>query len=287
MATPGRTEKRLSGRHADFRPRARPCVGAGGFAKRSLSPPMGWQRGRARRGDDAVPRAGRLPDPRTAMSIHGHMMVPSPGGADVSGSMRSLLRASTMELHAAVDSRFAPMLDAGEAGYRSFLLASAAAVFPLEQSLLAAGVGALLPDWTRRTRAAALRADLTDLGITDVAAATAPPLAGAARMFGALYVLEGSRLGQAAGPRSARGRQHAGSGRHALPASRGRSPVVAIIPDTSGILAGRAGMPRRGHRRRKTGVRLVHRRASRSRAPRPSGRGRDRRCRLTTARPST
>ena len=132
MATPGRTEKRLSGRHADFRPRARPCVGAGGFAKRSLSPPMGWQRGRARRGDDAVPRAGRLPDPRTAMSIHGHMMVPSPGGADVSGSMRSLLRASTVGLHAAVDSRFAPMLDAGEAGYRSFLLASAAAVFPLE-----------------------------------------------------------------------------------------------------------------------------------------------------------
>ena len=109
--------------------------------------------------------------------------------------MRSLLRASTAGLHAVVDARFAPMLDAGEAGYRSFLLATAAAVFPLEQSLLAAGVGALLPDWTRRTRAAALRADLTDLGITDVAAATAPPLAGAARMFGALYVLEGSRLG--------------------------------------------------------------------------------------------
>ena len=123
------------------------------------------------------------------------MMVPSPGGADVSGSMRSLLRASTAGLHAVVDARFAPMLDAGEAGYRSFLLASAAAVFPLEQALLTAGVGSLLPDWTRRTRAAALRADLTDLGITDVAAATAPPLVGAARMFGALYVLEGSRLG--------------------------------------------------------------------------------------------
>ena len=87
------------------------------------------------------------------------------------------------------------MLDAGEAGYRSFLLATAAAVFPLEQALLAAGVESLLPDWTRRTRAAALRADLTDLGITDVVLATAPPLAEAARMFGALYVLEGSRLG--------------------------------------------------------------------------------------------
>ena len=100
-----------------------------------------------------------------------------------------------MGLHAVVDARFSPMLDAGEAGYRSFLLASAAAVFPLEQALLTAGVGSLLPDWTRRTRAAALRADLTNLGITDVALATAPPLAGAARMFGALYVLEGSRLG--------------------------------------------------------------------------------------------
>jgi heme oxygenase (biliverdin-IX-beta and delta-forming) len=109
--------------------------------------------------------------------------------------MRSLLRAATMGLHAVVDARFAPMLDAGEAGYRSFLLATAAAVFPLEQALLAAGVESLLPDWTRRTRAAALRADLTDLGITDVALATEPPLAGAARMFGALYVLEGSRLG--------------------------------------------------------------------------------------------
>jgi len=109
--------------------------------------------------------------------------------------MRALLRASTATLHAAVDARFAPMLDAGEAGYRSFLLASAAAVFALEQALLAEGVRAILPDWPRRTRTAALRADLTDLGVSDIAVATAPPLAGAAHMLGALYVLEGSRLG--------------------------------------------------------------------------------------------
>jgi len=109
--------------------------------------------------------------------------------------MRALLRASTAGLHAVVDARFAPMLGSGEAGYRSFLLASAAAVFPLEQALLAAGGNAIVPDWTWRTRTAALRADLADLGVTDVALATAPPLAGAARMFGALYVLEGSRLG--------------------------------------------------------------------------------------------
>src|SRR3954463_14148970 len=118
------------------------------------------------------------------MSIHGHMMVPSPGGADVSGSMRSLLRASTAGLHAAVDARFAPMLDAGEAGYRSFLLAAAAAVFPMEQALLAAGVSEIVPDGTRRARSAVLHADLADLGVTDVALAPPPPLAGAARMFG-------------------------------------------------------------------------------------------------------
>lgn len=109
--------------------------------------------------------------------------------------MRALLRGSTAGLHAAVDARFAPLLSCGEAGYRSFLLASAAAVLPLEQALLPAGVGSLLPDWTRRTRTAALRADLADLGVTDVALPPPPPLAGAARVFGALYVLEGSRLG--------------------------------------------------------------------------------------------
>src|SRR4029077_10635420 len=141
MATPEADGKNgFPGRHADFRPRARSCVGAGGFAKARFPPPMGWRRGRARRGDDAVPRAGRLPDPRTAMSIHGQMMVPFPDGADVSGSMRALLRASTARLHAVVDARFAPMLGSGETGYRSFLLASATAVFPLEQALLAADV---------------------------------------------------------------------------------------------------------------------------------------------------
>ena len=243
MATPGVGRKeRLSGRHADFRPRARPCVGAGGFAKGSISPPMGWRRGRARRGDDAVPRAGRLPDPRTAMSIHGHMMVPSPGGADVSGSMRALLRASTAALHAVVDARFAPMLDAGEAGYRSFLLASAAAVFPLEQALLAAGVGSHPAglDAANPRRGPARRSRRSRRhrrrGRDSAAARGSGP-----HVRRALCPRRIPARRQAAGPRSARGRQHAGSGRHALPASRRGSPVVAIIPGASGILAGRAG----------------------------------------------
>jgi heme oxygenase (biliverdin-IX-beta and delta-forming) len=99
-----------------------------------------------------------------------------------------------MGLHAVVDARFTPMLGAGETGYRSFLLASATAVFALEQAL-AADMNAILPDWAQRSRTAALRADLADLGVVDVPAAPPPLLAGEARQFGALYVLEGSRLG--------------------------------------------------------------------------------------------
>ena len=136
-----------------------------------------------------------FPTRELRLSIHGQLMVPLPHGADVSGSMRARLRASTADLHAVVDARFAPMLGCGEAGYRSFLLASAAAVFALERALLAADVDAILPDWAQRARTAALRADLADLGVTDVPVAPPPLLAGEARQFGALYVLEGSRLG--------------------------------------------------------------------------------------------
>lgn len=87
------------------------------------------------------------------------------------------------------------MPGSGETGYRSFLLASATAVFPLEQALLAADVDAILPDWAQRARTAVLRADLADLGVIDVPVAPPLLLAGEARQFGALYVLEGSRLG--------------------------------------------------------------------------------------------
>ena len=91
------------------------------------------------------------------------------------------------------------MLDAGEAGYRSFLLAAAAAVFPLEHALLTAGVDSSCFGLDEANPRRGRRADLTDLGITDVA--TAPPLAGAAGMFGMLYVLEAiPARRQAAGP---------------------------------------------------------------------------------------
>ena len=77
---------------------------------------------------------------------------------------------------------------------------------------------------------------------------------------------------QAAGPRSARGRQHAGSGRHALPASRRGSPVVAIIPGASGILAGPQGSaPTRPSPAPRMAFALFIAGRSRSRAPAPVG----------------
>jgi heme oxygenase len=112
-----------------------------------------------------------------------------------SGSIRELLRSATASDHAQVDQRFAPLLVQGFAGYREFLRLSAAAVLPLEQALVEAGVERILPDWTQRARGPSLRADLAELGIAAPSCAQPPAIGGEAYQFGMLYVLEGSRLG--------------------------------------------------------------------------------------------
>ncbi len=109
--------------------------------------------------------------------------------------MRSILRDATTPDHRALDASLAPLLGK-EAGYRAFLIGSGEALFPLEAALSQAGVEALLPDWPRRARSAALRKDLADLDAhetclpIDLPAFSSPP-----SLYGALYVLEGSRLG--------------------------------------------------------------------------------------------
>ncbi len=89
-------------------------------------------------------------------------------------------------------------LGEGQAGYRRFLLCSAKALLPIETALEEAGVEASLPDWPQRTRASALRLDLADL-CASVPASNgrfAPvDITNEAFQWGALYVLEGSRLG--------------------------------------------------------------------------------------------
>ena len=112
-----------------------------------------------------------------------------------SGSVRHLLRSATGTDHAEVDSRFAVLIGRGVAGYAEFLQLSAAAIAPLEEALRQANVERILPDWEDRSRGAALRADLADLGLSTPPAAPPPSLGGEAHQFGVLYVLEGSRLG--------------------------------------------------------------------------------------------
>lgn len=77
--------------------------------------------------------------------------------------------------------------------YEGFLRSQAEALFPLEAALEAGGIETLLPDWIQRIRTPALQHDLDTLNIT-CHPQPAPDLTSAAQMFGAVYVLEASRM---------------------------------------------------------------------------------------------
>lgn len=94
-----------------------------------------------------------------------------------------------------MDRQLGRLLNDGFDGYRAFLLVNAAAIFPLEQALTEAGVDRILPDWSLRTRSAALGEDLAEIGAVPPLPSIAPETGGEAHQLGILYVLEGSRLG--------------------------------------------------------------------------------------------
>jgi heme oxygenase len=110
-------------------------------------------------------------------------------------SARAALRAGTADAHERVDGLFSRLDLARPEHYRLFLLAQAAAHLPIEAALDAAGAGALLDDWPSRRRARLLIADLEDMGLAPPPPLTPPPFLTDAGKFGAIYVLEGSRLG--------------------------------------------------------------------------------------------
>lgn len=100
------------------------------------------------------------------------------------------LRAATRSDHDAVDGAFGRFALSSRSGYRDFLIAHAR-VLPLAERLI--DPAALVSDW--RGGSEALAADLAELdGTTPEALDFALP-AGEAARWGALYVLEGSRLG--------------------------------------------------------------------------------------------
>ena len=141
---------------------------------------------------------------------------------------RAALRAATAEEHRKVDAAFSRFRLGDETGYRDFLLAQAAGFLPVEQALDEGGAEAFLPDWLERRRGDLLRADLALLNVTLPEPFPVPTfISGKASMFGAIYVLEGSRLGGAVLKKTVPGhfprrfleaRQAAGSWRNLLQA---------------------------------------------------------------------
>ena len=109
------------------------------------------------------------------------------------------LRDGTREAHERVDAAFAAFDLAERADYAAFLQAHAEVLLPLEDALDAAGAERVTPDWQARKRGPLIAEDLAflrdasrDAGPFDSPAWRLDTLEAAA---GALYVLEGSRLG--------------------------------------------------------------------------------------------
>lgn len=114
----------------------------------------------------------RAPEPHTPLSLR--------------------LRAETRPDHDRVDAAFGGFGLSDREGYTRFLLAQARVLPDLEAMLRPAE---LVPGW--RGRSGALLADLASLGQEAPPSIAVPIPGGAAGRWGALYVLEGSRLGGA------------------------------------------------------------------------------------------
>jgi heme oxygenase len=112
-------------------------------------------------------------------------------------SARAALRAGTAAEHDRVDRLFSHFNLAHGEDYRRFLLAQAAAFLPIEERLDTSGTAELVPDWGSRRRAHLLRADLSELGTDEPTPIPPPLLESPGAQLGAVYVLEGSRLGGA------------------------------------------------------------------------------------------
>lgn len=112
-------------------------------------------------------------------------------------TLRGVLKQETEGHHNRLDTALSELNLAKASDYGRFLRIHAAALLPVERQLERAGVAALLDDWPRRSRRASLEADLSTLGLALPAPVAFAPLTDADEMLGALYVLEGARLGHA------------------------------------------------------------------------------------------
>jgi heme oxygenase len=112
------------------------------------------------------------------------------------GGLRALLREKTAAAHACLDLSIQTVELRSAPQYCHFLEAHAEALLPLEATLVQSGVRRLFPDWDERVRSQALLEDIARLGGVVRPFEELEPLDDAG-MLGAMYVLEGSRLGAA------------------------------------------------------------------------------------------
>ena len=108
---------------------------------------------------------------------------------------RQALRVATARDHDRVDTAFGGFVLSDRARYVDFLLAQSEAFLPVEAAIDRAPPLAMLDDWADRRRSALLRDDLSDLGAAPRPVDPLPDLASPEEVLGAIYVLEGSRLG--------------------------------------------------------------------------------------------
>lgn len=110
-------------------------------------------------------------------------------------SLRHLLRSATAPAHQQLDDAVSQDLDYGPESYVRFLRGLARGILPIEDALERAGIAAFATDWPDRRRSGALKQDLAEFGETLPEGEPSFALAGLPEAIGALYVLEGSRLG--------------------------------------------------------------------------------------------
>ncbi|MGE0597356.1 MAG: biliverdin-producing heme oxygenase [Hyphomonadaceae bacterium] len=105
-----------------------------------------------------------------------------------------LLRAACADAHARLDAKAGRFDLSDRDSYAEMLMRLSGPLTALESALANGAWPRLFADWRMRARAQALRADLMQLGGHFVEERAAP-IEDDAAAFGALYVLEGSRLG--------------------------------------------------------------------------------------------
>lgn len=110
-------------------------------------------------------------------------------------SARFELKAATDDLHEELDGLLSRLNLARREDYGRFLQIHGRVVPSVESALSACGLGQVVDEWDSWRRSDALLADLAAMGLENVRAFPVPPYQSVPAMLGALYVLEGSRLG--------------------------------------------------------------------------------------------